>query len=236
MDIDKILKASSEKEAKAALAYFLQSYTSPAFGALPKGEIELVVLNVLEQLGAIDSEPELYELVSKLKVTRTKARSLIYNRELRRSSDDELNQKVINLLKRPLIQKDGDLYVLEVENPLVSDHLRSQVKKLGFVSDGSFSPSIVKLGLDAITALIESNLTAKEKAAVKKALIKAGAPDKSFRGVLKATLKKIAKKIASNAGEALMDQASDYLSPIIDAGIERIKETAEELFEDKKGK
>ncbi len=234
MDIDKILKASSEKEAKAALAYFLQSYTSPAFGALPKGEIELVVLNVLEQLGAIDSEPELYELVSKLKVTRTKARSLIYNRELRRSSDDELNQKVIKLLKRPLIQKDGDLYVLEVENPLVSDHLRSQVKKLGFVSDGSFSPSIVKLGLDAITALIESNLTAKEKTAVKKALIKAGAPDKSFRGVLKATLKKIAKKVASNTGEALMDQASDYLSPIIDAGIERIKETAEELFEDNK--
>ncbi|MRX28170.1 hypothetical protein [Kangiella sp. HZ709] len=234
MNIDKILKASSEKKAKAALAYFLQSYTSPAFGALPKGEIELVVLNVLEQLGAIDSEPELYELVSKLKVTRTKARSLIYNRELRRSSDDELNQKVINLLKRPLIQKDGDLYVLEVENPLVSDHLRSQVKKLGFVSDGSFSPSIVKLGLDAITALIESNLTAKEKTAVKKALIKAGAPDKSFRGVLKATLKKIAKKVASNTGEALMDQASDYLTPIIDAGIERIKETAEELFEDKK--
>ncbi len=234
MDIDKILKASSEKEAKAALAYFLQSYTSPAFGALPKGEIELVVLNVLEQLGAIDSEPELYELVSKLKVTRTKARSLIYNRELRRSSDDELNQKVIKLLKRPLIQKDGDLYVLEVENPLVSDHLRSQVKKLGFVSDGSFSPSIVKLGLDAITALIESNLTAKEKTAIKKALIKAGAPDKSFRGVLKATLKKIAKKVASNTGEALMDQASDYLTPIIDAGIERIKETAEELFEDKK--
>ncbi len=234
MNINKILNASSEKEAKAALAYFLQSYTSPAFGALPKGEIELVVLNVLEQLGAIDSEPELYELVSKLKVTRTKARSLIYNRELRRSSDDELNQKVINLLKRPLIQKDGDLYVLEVENPLVSDHLRSQVKKLGFVSDGSFSPSIVKLGLDAITALIESNLTAKEKTAVKKALIKAGAPDKSFRGVLKATLKKIAKKVASNTGEALMDQASDYLTPIIDAGIERIKETAEELFEDNK--
>ncbi len=234
MDIDKILKASSEKEAKAALAYFLQSYTSPAFGALPKGEVELVVLNVLEQLGAIDSEPELYELVSKLKVTRTKARSLIYNRELRRSSDDELNQKVINLLKRPLIQKAGDLYVLEVENPLVSDHLRSQVKKLGFVSDGSFSPSIVKLGLDAITALIESNLTTKEKTAVRKALIKAGAPDKSFRGVLKATLKKIAKKVASNTGEALMDQASDYLTPIIDAGIERIKETAEELFEDSK--
>lgn len=33
MGIDKILKASSEKEAKAALAYFLQSYTSPAFDA-----------------------------------------------------------------------------------------------------------------------------------------------------------------------------------------------------------
>ncbi len=41
---------------------------NPAFGALPKNEVELIVLNVLEKLRAIDEEPELYEFVSKLKV------------------------------------------------------------------------------------------------------------------------------------------------------------------------
>lgn len=231
MDINQIVNDAREEDVKSALSYFLQSYMNPAFGALPKNEVELIVLNVLEKLRAIDEEPELYEFVSKLKVTRSKARGLIYDRELRRSSEEELDNKVKSLLKRPLIQKNGDLYVLEVENPLVSDHLRSKVQKLGYVSDGSFSPSIIKLGLDAITALIESYLSAQEKDAIKAALIAAGAPDTSFKGILKATFKKVASKVASDTGEALMDKASDFISPIIDAGIELITAKAAELFE-----
>ncbi|UZE96221.1 hypothetical protein [Alkalimarinus alittae] len=230
MDINQIVNDATEAEAKSALSYFLQSYMTPAFGALPKNEVELIVLNVLEKLKAIDEEPELYEFVSKLKVTRSKARGLIYDRELRRSSEEELNNKVKNLLKRPLIQKNGDLYVLEVENPLVSDHLRSKVQKLGYVSDGSFSPNIVKLGIDAITALIESYLSKQERDEIKSALVAAGAPDTSFKGILKATLKKMASKLASDTGEALMDKASGFISPIIDAGVEVIAERAGELF------
>lgn len=231
MDINQIVNDASEEDVKSALSYFLQSYMNPAFGALPKNEVELIVLNVLEKLKAIDEEPELYEFVSKLKVTRSKARGLIYDRELRRSSEEELDNKVKSLLKRPLIQKNGDLYVLEIENPLVSDHLRSKVQKLGYVSDGSFSPSIIKLGLDAITALIESYLSPQEKDDIKAALIAAGAPDTSFKGILKATFKKVASKVASDTGEALMDNASDFISPIIDAGIELITAKAVELFD-----
>lgn len=231
MDINQIVNDTNEEEAKAALSYFLQNYMTPAFGALPKNEVELIVLNVLEKLKVIDEEPELYEFVSKLKVTRSKARGLIYDRELRRSSEEELNEKVKALLKRPLIQKEGALYVLEVENPLVSDHLRSKVQKLGYVSDGSFSPSIIKLGLDAIAALIESFLSDQEKEDIKAALVAAGAPDTSFTGILKATFKKVASKVASDTGEALMDKASEFISPIIDAGIELVGEKAGELFE-----
>ncbi|WP_411369186.1 hypothetical protein [Pseudidiomarina salilacus] len=232
MNIEQIVNDSSDEDAKSALTYFLQSYMTPAFGALPKNEVELIVLNVLEKLNAIDEEPELYELVSKLKVTRSKARGLIYDRELRRSSEKELDEKVKALLKKPLVQKNGDLYVLEVENPLVSDHLRSKVQKLGYVSDGSFSPSIVKLGLDAVAALIESYLTEQERDDVKGALVAAGAPDISFKGVIKATFKKVAGKVASDTGEALMEKASDFISPIIDAGVDLVAEKARELFEE----
>lgn len=231
MNINQIVNDATEEEAKAALSYFLQKYMAPTFGALPKNEVELIILNVLEKLKAIDDEPELYEFVSKLKVTRSKARGLIYARELRRSSEEELNEKVKNLLRKPLIQKNGELYVLEIENPLVSDHLRSKVQKLGYVSDGSFSPSIIKLGLDAITALIESYLSEKEKLDVKAALVRAGAPDTSLTGVLKATFKKIASKVASDTGEALIEKSSEFISPIIDAGIDLITEKTVVLFE-----
>lgn len=230
MDIKLIINALPEAHAKAVLAQLLERYLTPAFAALPKNEVELLVLDALEQVGAISADPQLYELVSKLKVTRAKARRLIYDRELRHSSSADLDAKVKALLKRPLLQKQGELFVLEVENPLVSDHLRDKVQQLGYVSDGSFSPSLIKLGLEAITALIASLLSTAEQEQVRLALVAAGAPDGSFKGVLKATLKKVASKVAADSGEALMDRAAGYLAPIVDASIAALGEKAAELF------
>lgn len=230
MDIKLIINALPEAKAKAVLAQLLERYLTPAFAALPKNEVELLVLDALEQVGAISADPQLYELVSKLKVTRPKARRLIYDRELRHSSSADLDAKVKALLKRPLLQKQGELFVLEVENPLVSDHLRDKVQQLGYVSDGSFSPSLIKLGLEAITALIASLLSTTEQEQVRLALVAAGAPDGSFKGVLKATLKKVASKVAADSGEALMDKAAGYLAPIVDASIAALGEKAAELF------
>ena len=230
MDIKHIINALPEAKAKAVLAQLLERYLTPAFAALPKNEVELLVLDALEQVGAISADPQLYELVSKLKVTRAKARRLIYDRELRHSSSADLDAKVKALLKRPLLQKQGELFVLEVENPLVSDHLRDKVQQLGYVSDGSFSPSLIKLGLEAITALIADLLSADEQEQVRLALLAAGAPDGSFKGVLKATLKKVASKVAADSGEALMDKAAGYLAPIVDASIAALGEKAAELF------
>jgi hypothetical protein len=230
VDIKLIINALPEAKAKAVLAQLLERYLTPAFAALPKNEVELLVLDALEQVGAISADPQLYELVSKLKVTRPKARRLIYDRELRHSSSADLDAKVKALLKRPLLQKQGELFVLEVENPLVSDHLRDKVQQLGYVSDGSFSPSLIKLGLEAITALIASLLSTSEQEQVRLALVAAGAPDGSFKGVLKATLKKVASKVAADSGEALMDKAAGYLAPIVDASIAALGEKAAELF------
>ena len=162
MNLESILNELTEGETKKVLAGFLHSFTNPAFGSLPKNEIELKVLEMLVELTAIEKEPKEYELVSKLRITRSKARNLIYARELRRSNSQQLDEKVKNLLKKPIVQKKGDSFVMEVENPLVSDHLRAKVQGLGFYTDGSFSPSIIKLGGDAITALIESYLTKEE--------------------------------------------------------------------------
>lgn len=152
MDLEQIIREAGDERAARVLKTLLERFLDPAFGALPKSEMELLLLGALEEIGAISSEPGVYELVSKLRVTRTKARNLIYERELRRLTPAELDSRVRTLLKRPIIQKAGDQFVLEVENPLVSDHLRSKVQILGHVSDGSFSPIIVKLPLDAVVA------------------------------------------------------------------------------------
>ena len=233
MDLDRTLARARRAELEAALGDFLHRYLEPAFGTLPKLEVELAVLRLLEDLRAIDPNHGIYDLVSDLKVTRSKARTLIYERELRRLSTNELDQKVRDLLKRPAILKDGNLFVLEVENPLVSDHLRSRVQKLGHLTDGSFSPSIVRLSLGAMAALIESYLDEQSKREVGRVLVQAGAPDTSFSGVLKAVLKRVAGKVANSSGEALIEAASDYVGPIVEGAAQQVAATATDLFERK---
>lgn len=230
MDSKTIVKNATEKQRIAAIQNFLFHYLTPAFGTLPKAEVDLLVLNLLEDLGVFSNEPNIYELVTKLKITRSKARNLIYQRELRSTTFDQLEKRVLAILQRPLIQKSGELFVLEIENPLVADHLRDKVKNLGYVSDGSFSPNIVRLSIDAITALLESNFTEQQKIEIQKLLIVAGAPDTSFKGVLKATLKKVASKVADNTGEEMIEQASAYMKPLVEGAVGEIKSLAKELF------
>jgi len=230
MEIKNYILGSDAEKCREVLASFLDGYLSPAFGALPKKEIDLLVMNALEKTAYINHDPSLYELVQKLRVTRMKARNLIYDQELRRLNTPELDQRVKDALLHPILQKDGELFLLEIENPLVSDHLRSKIQKLEFISDSSFSPSIVKLPLNAIVAVIEDYLSEEERKSVKKALVKAGAPDKSLQGVLKSTLKIAAKKLASDTGEALVESVSEYLSPIMDNAVDSATEIFTDLF------
>jgi len=162
-------------------------------------------------------------------VTRSKARNLLYDRELRRFDLGQLDEKVRNAMKSPLFQKQGDLFAMEIENPLVLDHLRSKLQTLGYASDSSFSPSLVKMSLDAVAALIESFHPGKEGESLRKALVKYGAPDTSFKGVLKEVLKKVASKVANDTGKALVSQ---YLGPLVDGAVDKCKETVGQLIKE----
>jgi hypothetical protein len=230
MDIEAGVNGLSAANAKKVLTDILKGYLSPAFGALPKREIDLLLLDALESIGLVDDQPDLYKLMTGLKVTRSKARALLYDRELRRLSSTELDTRMRALLRAPALQKQGDLFVLEIDSPLVADHLRAKVKSLGHASDGSFSPSLVKLGIDAMVALIDGMLTADERRNVKAALVEAGAPDASFRGVLKGSLKAVGKLVASEAGSALAESVSDYVAPIIDANVALIGDRIGQAF------
>lgn len=218
------------KAAKGILTRFLDAYLNPAFGSIPKREIDILVFEMLEEVGYTNKEPELYHLVQQLRVTRSKARNLLYDKELRKLSTADLDLLVKEAIKNPVIQKQGYLYALEIESPLVADHLRSKLKELKYTSDGSFSPTLIRLTQSALAALIESILTVEERKRVKKGLVEAGMPDGSLKGMLSGALKTVGKKVASDAGEQLAESAGDYLLPLIDASAEKVFSMFNGLF------
>lgn len=203
------------QECRSILTHLFESYLDPAFGTLPTKEVNLLMLTALMEMKYIEAKPDLYDLVRKLKVTRSKARNLIYDHELRLYNTSQLDEMLKGFLKNPIMQKQGDLFVFEIESPLIIDHLRSKLKKLKFASDGSFSPSLVKISIEAYIAIIEEYLTPEERNTVKGALVAGGAPDGSFKGVLRGVLKKVGSKIASDAGEEMAEELGEYMSPII---------------------
>lgn len=230
MNIEDLAQKKSKQELQEILCKLLSSYMNPAFGALPKREIDLFFLNSLESLGAIKENPSLYELVSKLRITRNKARTLYYDRELRRLDNDKLDTKAIEALKHPILQKQGELFVLEIENPLVSDHLRHMFQNIGYATDSSFSPSLVKISIDAFVRLLDDRLSDDSKKVVRKALVRAGAPEKSFKGIVKGALGILGKKVASDAGEAVAENISDYISPLWEASSQKVYDSFIALF------
>lgn len=232
MSIQEAIADADEATCRAALEYILSEYAKPAFGALPKKEIDLLMLEALVRIGYLDSEPSLYHLIQFLRVSRSKARNLVYERDLRRLGKPQLDELLRGTLIRPHVLKQGDLFCLEIENPLVLDHLKDKLQRLGFATDGSFSPSLVRLSRDAFNALVIDCVPSGDQMAVKAALVAAGAPDGTFGGVIKGVLIKLGGRFADSAGEEMAENISEYLGPILSGATSEITSRVSELFRD----
>jgi hypothetical protein len=199
---------------RRVLETLLAAYMEPAFGSLPKREVDLKFLEALESVGRIPKEPTIYDLVTTLRITRGKARALLYDWELRRSTPDSIREKAIAVLKRPVFENKGKTLSLEIENPLVLEWIREQAKIHRFIADGTFSPTLITMPISGFILIIESILDEAHKKEVRKALVKAGAKDGSFTSVMGSALEHVATKVIGEAGEAVAAQAMSYLTPL----------------------
>jgi hypothetical protein len=213
------LAKTNKNELVDILSFLLSSYCQPSFGTLPKSEIDLLMLESLIDIKYISKEPQVYELVSKLKVTSTKARKLIYERELRKYNENELDDKVKQILINPIIQKNGELFLFEVENPLLVDHIKNRLKSLEYLSDGSFSPSIIKLSSKAMNELVKSYIDKKNIKKVERILSKKGIEQPTIKGFVVAGLKKLARKAVDDVGDDMIESTEDFLGTLLSNNI-----------------
>lgn len=214
MTIKQAVADLDDSERREILEFILEGFSTPSFGSMSRKEMELLMLEALVKVRYLDADPTLYQLTQRLRVTRAKSRSLIYERDLRRLDAVKLDQLLQSVIAKPLIQKQGELFCLEIENPLLIDHLKYRLGQLGHATDGSFSPSIVKLTLDAFNALVVDAIPQERRASVKDALVAAGAADESFSGLIRGVLVRLGGRFADSAGEALGENISDYLAPL----------------------
>lgn len=228
--INKLDELDSEN-VKKAFKELLQDYLNPAFGSISKRDFDILLFIELQKLGIFTKNPEIYEIVSELRVTRAKARNLLYESKLRQTSKTELDQELKEILKTPIFLKDNDKIGIEIDNPYLIDHLRAKLKQLNHITDGSFSPELVRLTTDAFVSLFESYMPEESKDEIKQAFVDIGAePDTSLKGVLKGAFKKLGSKIADEAGGQVAESVGEYLGPVISGSIDLMKNKFTDLF------
>lgn len=211
MDIRSRTMALDADAARAALADLLHAMTSPAFGSLPKREIDLLVFTTMTDLGIVPQDATPYRLMTELRVGRAKAMSLVFDRDLRRRDDAEIDRLAVEAVSRARFAANGGLFSIEVEGRLTREHIADRLRRLGHQSDASFNASLIRMGADAARDLVVDVIPDDRHATVLKALRDAGAPDDTLRGAVGRALKAAAGK----AGEAATGAA-------VDAGKERI--------------
>jgi hypothetical protein len=218
MDIEAKFEDIPHEDGHNALKKLIQEFCEPAFGALPKREIELSFFETMRDLGILPKDASLYQLMSDLRITRSKANALVFDLDVRQMGDDQdkLDKEVQKALIGTRFAKDGDYFVLEIENPLVNAHLKERIRKLHHISDTSFNSAIIRIPVDAVTDLVADMMSSDRQELVRKALVKAGAKDDSFKGILKSSLSTLGKKVLGKAADTLADDAVEFGSKLLE--------------------
>ena len=230
MDIRTTVDALDEAGAKAALTRLLTAMTTPAFGALPKRETDLMVFDEMIRIGVIPPGASLYQLMTGLRITRAKANQLVFDRAVRSHTVADLDAAVIEALGRVRFEKSGEAFSIEIEDPLLHAHLKERLRRLGHASDTSFNPSLVKMGLDAARDLIVDVMPEERRKLVKDALVKAGAPDESVKGIVGKTLRAIGGKAKDGATDMATEAAKDQVKVLVAGAAPAIITTLGSLF------
>jgi hypothetical protein len=213
--IEQFVKKLIEHQCREFIIEILKYYFTPSFGAIKQREFEIYLFQILKDYGFFASEePSIFEVISKLQVTRGKAKSLIYESNLR-FGKDKLDERVKEELKRAKFLKlDGSMIGLDIEDPLLIDYLKDKLKKLGHPTDGSYSNQILKITADAYVSLLDEYIENDVKNEVVDELIKDNLiQERSFKGVVKLVMKGLISKAIGTASDQLIEE---YISPLFD--------------------
>ena len=156
LHIPALLTNKSDAQLKAALEHLPAAHALPVFGAAKQVEHEVAALRALKILGALPDNADEYTLVTTLHITNAKARNLLYQDALRTlTSPKQIDDALRAIAMQPNAVKDGDLFLLEVPQPVLMDALRQSVRQLDYLTDDSCAESIARFPQRAFAALNE---------------------------------------------------------------------------------
>ena len=226
-ELQSLIKNCDASKLASIVEILLKPHLFPVFGASKLIEHEVAALEALKQLGWIETQSDEYNLVKKLRITKPKARSLIYQSALRSNrTEADWNAEIQKILTSPTIYLHEQLVYIEVYDPFIMDVLRSKIRELGYLSDGSFSGSVARIPVEAMIALVKSFIPGDNLKEVENKLRARGIVASDLEGLVMGFLKKAGESFASEAGGKVGQKIGEGVSSILKMGINYIGDLA----------
>ena len=137
---------------KDLITEFFEFYTTPAFGARSKSEIDLKVFELLGKCGYIDDD--YYNVSRKLKITPTRAKNLILDAKLRAESQlntEEMYNHFLEKIKELGYKTDSrnnSIIIFSLPDMLLREYLKFKLRTVGKIWDSSFNSELVRVSVD----------------------------------------------------------------------------------------
>jgi hypothetical protein len=236
MDLD-LIDTAPEATVRAVLKEIFTKATTPAFGVLPQRELDLLLFKALRDCKILHKGDSLYSLMTDLKITRAKARNLLFDLQIREASAmADLDRDAREALARPRgFVLDGSYLAFGVENPVVQAHIKDRVTQLGHLADASFDSTVIRVKPSAIGVLAAALMDDDEEEAFRDAMVAAGFErDKSMAAFLKAGLMHVAEKIAgedvAEIGESYLEDLAGFFTPYASKAKSRVVKILKAAF------
>ena len=224
LSLNEQLSLASSENMRQALILLLAPHHTTVFGAAKTVEHEVAAINALKVLRCLPEEPDEYDLIEILRVTKAKARALLYQAALRTPRTDEDNKsKLRKILSSSKLMHDGKYFVVEVPDPLLVEDLRRRVRRAGSVSDATFSSGLVRLPEIALVDLLIDLFPESERDEVEKSWVSAGYQPKNLKAVVGRFVKSLIGKAVGEAGGQAMGVIGEEIGRFFIEGIKGLK-------------
>lgn len=221
---DLIRLFDDDGRAAAFARSFLRSYLVPALGVLPKTEIDLRVFSLLVAAGAIDPNGSIFTLARSLNITPAKARSLIFQYQLRHVTEADTDKEVLRTVTEARYWKDGSNLAFGVESPLVRAAISAKMRERGVFADVSLSGDILKVSPGQFGEVLVALLPAEIAARMAKKL--------SAHGVSESQVKEWLKRHATGVAEDFIkDKGKEGLSELLKNGWRAVRDSAPDAID-----
>ena len=182
-------------------------YTQNSFGAISKRELDIFLFQTFRELGKIKGNDS-WSIAQELKVSKAKAQTLLYESSLRYKEENNIKQKIKDILNTLPRLQDGGIIWLIVDDKYARETMRAYLMEKKIVSDLSFASEIVKIPAEGYWEL-QQHYNNDNVSKLKR---------QEFLEAMANIPKEFVGKVLSDAvGESASKCAKDFLSRLIES-------------------